>query len=156
VDYNFFLSPFFVSFAMSAVLGVALILLGKKKKQDDLRTSERHIHSQSVSRFGGVALIISFIITLFLDKRLVMTVPLMGVLAASGAILVFGVIDDIKQLSWKAQLFFQILIVSFVYFLGVRLQYITNPFGGVFLLHDFFGNIVGLAIVIIWVVLLIN
>jgi UDP-GlcNAc:undecaprenyl-phosphate GlcNAc-1-phosphate transferase len=156
MSYNLFFIPFLISFAVSALLLVSLVSLNKKKPFVDVRTSERHIHSGSISRLGGVALIVSFIAALVFNKELVITVPLQGVLLALGAILIFGVIDDVKQLSWKVQLFFQGAIVLFVYTLGVRLQYISNPFGGVFLFNDRFGYIIGLIIALAWVILLMN
>lgn len=157
MDYNLFLSPFFVSFSAAAIVLWLLIFWNRRKNRiDDMRTSGRHIHQSGISRFGGVALILSFILTIFLDKNLVMTMPLAGVLIASGSILIFGIIDDIKQLSWKTQLFFQFFLVSFIYLFGIHLQYITNPFGGIFLLHNFWGYIIGLAIATVWVTLMIN
>lgn len=156
MGYSFFAGPFLFSFFIAAAIGAVLILFGKKSIFSSDRTSDRHIHRHGISRFGGAALILAFVVTIFLDKRLVMTLPLAGVLAASGAILVFGIIDDIKQLSWKTQLFFQIAVVSFVYFLGVRLDYLSNPFGGIFVLDSSIGYLVGFIIAIVWVVLLIN
>lgn len=157
MDYNFFLNPFLISFFIAAVLGIGLILLNKKKTfGSEERISDRHIHQRGVSRFGGIALVLAFILVVLLDKRLVVTTPLVGVLIATGAILIFGIVDDIKQLSWKIQLFFQVSIISFVYFLGVRLQYLTNPFGGVFMLDNFLGLLAGFVIAVIWIILLIN
>ena len=156
MDYNLFLGPFLVSFAISALLLIVLIVLGRKYATGDARISQRHIHKQGVSRFGGVALIISFVAAIFFDKQLVISAPLIGVLFASGAILILGVVDDLKQIFWKTQLFFQLAIVVFVYIMGVRLQYVTNPFGGILLFHSGIGYVVGLLISIAWVVFLMN
>jgi len=86
----------------------------------------------------------------------VITVPLLGVLLASGAILVFGVVDDIKQLGWKSQLFFQLVIVALVYIVGVKLQYVSNPLGGIFFFDGGLAYLLGLVVSIIWVVFLMN
>jgi len=151
-----FLTPFIVSFAISAALLILFILLNRKKTFNDERISDRHIHYRGISRFGGAALIISFIIALLLNNALVITIPLIGIFFASGAILIFGIIDDIKQLSWKIQLFFQIVIILFIYLIGVRLQYMTNPLGGIFLFNNYFGYFIGLFAVLAWILLLIN
>jgi UDP-GlcNAc:undecaprenyl-phosphate GlcNAc-1-phosphate transferase len=156
VDYNLFLNPFVISFAAAIALEVILILLGKKNNFNLGRTSDRHVHKRGISRFGGIALIIAFAAAILLNKKLVITVPIAGILIATGLILIFGIIDDIKQLSWKKQLFFQVCIVSFVYILGVRLEYLTNPFGGIFLFSGYSGYAIGLAIAVIWVMLLMN
>lgn len=150
---NFFLLPFLISFAAATVL---LFVLSRKKTDVDSRKSERHIHLRGVSRLGGVAIILSFLTALFLDKRLVIEAPLSGVIIASVAILVFGIIDDLKELSWKIQLFFQIAIIAFIYSMGVRLAYVSNPFGQTFLFHGWAGYVLGLTIAIIWVVFIMN
>jgi UDP-GlcNAc:undecaprenyl-phosphate GlcNAc-1-phosphate transferase len=148
--------PALVSFLVAVALQMFFVWLAGKKKVADTRTSARHIHPAGISRFGGVALILAFIAAVLLDKRLVMTAPLLAVLVASGAILFFGVLDDIRQLSWKTQLFFQVVVVFFVYFAGVRLQYMTNPFGGIFLFNNQIGYVLGLIVVVLWVVFIMN
>lgn len=156
MGYDFFLMPFFVSFAIAAVLLAVFIWLNKKWTFCETRKSARHIHHLGISRFGGIALVVAFIATILLDGRLVIAPELFAVLVALLAILIFGVLDDIKQLSWKIQLFFQMAVVSFVYMAGVRLDYISNPFGGIFLFHDYGGFIIGFIIVVAWAVLLMN
>ena len=148
--------PFIVSFIITAALLLVLIWRSKKKTFREKRKSQRHMHHLGISRFGGVALIIAFIVTIISNDRLVITSSLFAVLITLLIILIFGVLDDIRQLSWKIQLFFQVIIVSFVYMAGVRLEYISNPFGNILLFHDYGGFFVGLIIVVAWVVLLMN
>ncbi|HOW60438.1 MAG TPA: MraY family glycosyltransferase [Candidatus Moranbacteria bacterium] len=153
---QFFLIPFIISFIISASFLVLFVLLNKKKNFNDVRTSDRHIHNHDISRFGGVALIISFIATLILNNALVITTPLKGILFASVFILIFGIIDDMIEISWKIQLFFQVAIIFFVYFMGVRLQYITNPFGGIFLFDGQLKYFIGFFIILAWMLIIIN
>lgn len=154
--YKLFLSPFILSFAISSALLIFFILLNKNKSFNDGRTAERHIHKRNISRFGGVALIVSFAASLLLNNDLAITTSLASIFIASGMILIFGMVDDIQQLSWKTQLFFQIAVILFIYFLGVRLEYITNPFGGVFLFNDYFGYMIGFLLILFWIMLLMN
>lgn len=156
MSYDIFLMPLLISFAISAILLVLLILFNKRTSSLDKRSEDRHIHKEGISRFGGAAIIIGFVIAIFFDKRLVIEQPLLGVLVASLAILIFGFIDDVRQLSWKKQLFFQILLVLFLYFMGIRLEYITNPFGGIFLLSGFWGQGIALLFSMLWIVFIIN
>ncbi|HPN54869.1 MAG TPA: MraY family glycosyltransferase [Candidatus Moranbacteria bacterium] len=153
---DIYISPFLTSFFVAAIIGAALILFAKKNNLNSERKVDRHIHAKNISRFGGVALILAFVLTIFLDKRIIIDIPLASVLVASIVILIFGVIDDVKQLSWQKQLFFQIIIISFIYFLGVRLHFISNPFGGIFLLDNPFGYFIGFLVAVSWIVLLIN
>jgi len=153
---NIFLMPLASSFIIS-LLGLGFfVFVSKKKTLKNLRQGARHIHQKGISRLGGVAIIIAFIATVLLDKRLIIETPLLAVLFASGAILIFGVIDDFVEFDWKVQMIFQILIFVAVFAFGVRLQYMTNPFGEIFLFSGLTGTAVGFLISAGWVVLLMN
>jgi UDP-GlcNAc:undecaprenyl-phosphate/decaprenyl-phosphate GlcNAc-1-phosphate transferase len=158
MDNNIFLIPFLVSFFLAAVLLVAIIVFikGKEIESEDKRSSSRHIHLSKTTRFGGVAIILSFILTLLLNHNLVISPQLFWVFVLSGAILIFGTLDDIWQLSWKQQLVFQILISLLVFLFGFRLEYVTNPFGGIFLFESWTGYFFNLVLVIAWILLIIN
>jgi len=156
MGYSLFLMPLLVSFIISTLLLIVFILVNRRCAIRDSRITKRHLHKKGISRFGGIALIIAFVITILLDKNLVINTPLLGVLIGSGAILILGFVDDIRQLSWKTQLFFQLAIVMLVYIMGNGLAYISNPFGGVFLLSSGIGYVIGFLIAIIWVVFLMN
>lgn len=156
MGYELFATPLFVSFAVCAVLVNIFIFFAKKKKIFDSRTSNRHIHMPGLSRMGGVAIILAFLLALYLNKKLVLSFPLLGVYVGSLSILLFGIWDDFKQLGWKTQLAFQILLVVVVYFLGLKLNFVSNPFGGLFIFSGLAGQIVGLMISVIWIVLLMN
>ena len=43
-----------------------------------------------------------------------------------------GLVDDVYNLNAKFKLFIQIAIATLVYLLGVKIDVIFNPFGGVF------------------------
>ena len=156
MNYSFFLMPLLSSFIIATILLVALIVLTQKFKNIDGRITARHIHAIGISRYGGVAIILSFIATLLLDNRLVIGRPLAGVLICCGAILMFGIIDDLKNLGWKSQLFFQIVIVLIVFAMGVKLQYISSPLGGIFFFDSGLAYFLGILISIVWVIFLMN
>jgi UDP-GlcNAc:undecaprenyl-phosphate/decaprenyl-phosphate GlcNAc-1-phosphate transferase len=156
MSYAFFLPTFLTSFVVSIFLLTMFIFLNRKYWPKNRRESDRHIHHPGISRFGGAAIIISFIFALLADKNLVVDSPLSGVLFASAAILIFGIIDDFKELSWKIQLIFQISIVALVYLLGARLAYISNPFGGMIMFSGTSGYIFGLLVAIVWAVFIMN
>jgi len=153
--YDLFSMPLLVSFAIAAILISAVVLFSKKKIADG-RVSSRHIHRSTVSRLGGAALIISFIATLFFDPRLAGSAPLEGLFAGCSAILIFGIIDDFKQLSWKIQLLFQIVLVGLVYAIGLKLVFAPHPLGGFFSFDATFGYAFSLLISIGWIVALMN
>ena len=155
---NLFLIPFLSSFFLAGVFLFAIVKLAKNKQtfSEDKRTSCRHIHQAGISRFGGVGIILAFVVTLLLNKELVISSQLLGVLIASGAILVFGIFDDLWQMTWQRQLLFQAGVASFVFLFGIRLAYVTNPFGGIFLFENNFGFLLNFGLVVFWILLIIN
>jgi UDP-GlcNAc:undecaprenyl-phosphate GlcNAc-1-phosphate transferase len=156
MDYNIFFIPSLLSFLVSSVLLIVFILVWDKHNFFDLRNTDRHLHKRSIPRYGGVAIIIAFVAAIFLNKHLVIDSSLFVIILASLVLMILGVSDDIWQLSWKKQLFFQVLIVSFVCFVGVRLEYITNPFGGIFLLQGYFWQTVAFVFSVGWIVFIMN
>ena len=155
MDYNLFIIPFLKSFLTAAGISLALILLSGKIKTG-VRKSSRHIHSKKVSRLGGAAIISAFIITVLTDQNLVATSQLYGVIAASLLILAVGLWDDFWKLDWKTQLFFQVCAAITVFIMGVQVEYITNPLGGVVFLNLGKYLIPSLLFVIAWLVVIMN
>jgi len=155
MNYNLFIIPFLKSFLTAAGISLALILLSGKIKTG-VRKSSRHIHSKKVSRLGGAAIISAFIITVLTDQNLVATSQLYGVIAASLLILAVGLWDDFWKLDWKTQLFFQVCAAITVFIMGVQVEYITNPLGGVVFLNLGKYLIPSLLFVIAWLVVIMN
>jgi len=155
---NLFLIPFLVSFFLAVIFLIGIIKLFKTKDflNKNSRTSLRHIHRQEILRFGGVAIILAFVATLLLDKNLVISTQLLRVLLLSGGILLFGLLDDLWELSWQKQLIFQMATALAVFWSGIQLTYITNPFGGIFTFGYGFGYALSLILVVAWILLIIN
>ena len=91
---------------------------------------ERKIHKTPVSRIGGVAIWSSTMLT-FLFLVLLSYYPygslVSGLLIGGSLMFLLGLIDDIYNLDAKFKLLIQILIVTMVYFLGVKFDTIINP-----------------------------
>jgi UDP-GlcNAc:undecaprenyl-phosphate GlcNAc-1-phosphate transferase len=152
-DLYFF--PFICSFLIVVAL-TAVLLFFFKGSHKNIRVEPRHAHAPSICRLGGVAVIVSFIATLFLDTRLYISQGLWGIIIACGFLLVIGVWDDFWEIDWKVQLFFQIAIVVLIFILGVQVEYITNPGGGIIMLNVGKYLLPSLLVMIIWFVLIIN
>jgi UDP-GlcNAc:undecaprenyl-phosphate GlcNAc-1-phosphate transferase len=112
--------------------------------------------TEKVCRIGGVAIIIGFAVALLLDGNLIISEKLWGIIIVSFLILIFGIIDDFLELDWKAQLIFQISIALLIFVFGVRVEYITNPAGGLIFLNVGKYLIPSFVFIMIWIVLLIN
>ncbi|MFH0969657.1 MAG: MraY family glycosyltransferase [Patescibacteria group bacterium] len=152
----FYLFPFFTSLLITVgIITLILILCSKIDVFKKIKNSPKY-SSKKVCRFGGVAIILGFLTTIFLDKNLVISPNLWGIIAASVFILIFGIHDDFIQLDWKTQFLFQVSVAVLVFILGARVEYITNPFGGMLFLNTGKYLIPSLAFVIFWFVLMIN
>lgn len=151
-----YLIPFTLSFALTAISSVILINIGKKIPWKE-RQEKRHIHKKGVLRLGGIAMVLSFIMTILLNKDLVLTPEIVGMMIGSVALMIVGFWDDIKEIFWKIQLFFQLVIAIFVFILGLRIYYVTNPMsGGIIDLSMGMGVVFSVILVIFWILLLIN
>ena len=110
---------------------VPLVISFSKKEGLVDMPGERKIHKIPVSRIGGVAIWSSTILT-FLILVLLSYYPygslISGLLLGGSLMFLLGLIDDIYNLDAKFKLLIQILIVTLVYFLGVRFDTILNPF----------------------------
>jgi UDP-GlcNAc:undecaprenyl-phosphate GlcNAc-1-phosphate transferase len=113
-------------------------------------------HHHPISRLGGFALGVSF---------LVMAATALGVaysqgealtsrwVIAGGALAMFGMglWDDLRPLGAKKKLLLQILFATIVYALGIRIEVLSNPFGGAIELGLFGG-----MVTVFWLVAFTN
>ena len=135
---SLYLTPLLTAFALSLVVsGVVAFLVAQKKLS---------------ARFGGTALICAFLATLFVSQDLHRSDAIWGLIIGSVLILIVGLVDDVKPLSWRTQLFCQIGIVLAVFAIGVRVEAVTNPFGGIVELP----LVAALVFSVVWFVLIMN
>jgi len=121
--------PFAVSFFLSLFLVLLLIKISPGVKIFSISDRWR-FHGNNIPRIGGAAIIIAFLLTIFFTGNLEFDSLKKGMVISSVLILFFGFIDDIKNLSWKKQIFAQIIIALVMIYSGLEVQYIANPFGG--------------------------
>jgi len=138
---------------ISYLLGVFIVplVIAYSKKQGLIdEPNERKIHTEPISRLGGIAIWASTMLT-FLFLVFLSYYPygslLSGILLGSSLMFFLGLIDDIYTLDAKFKLFIQIAIATLVYLLGVKIDSIINPFGGVIHLGHF-----SYIITLLWIV----
>lgn len=146
---DFFLKPFLISFLVST--SVLLVFLSAAHFSSWLEKRK-----QQWFRFGGVAIILGFSTAFFADGRIAMSLPLIGLLAGMVIIIGFGIWDDLFELSWKSQIFFQSILAVLIFLFGVRVLFITNPFGGVIMFPPELSVLIGFLIGLFWLLLLMN
>jgi UDP-GlcNAc:undecaprenyl-phosphate GlcNAc-1-phosphate transferase len=152
-----FISPFLLAFFLS-VFFVWLIYPWAKKILWQGREEPRHLAEKTKAfRIGGIAMILAFILALVLDQNLFLSWEIKGLFLALALILMVGFKDDIKELSWKIHLIFQILLVGLVFLWGIRIEYITNPFSlGIINFSGNGGLLISFLLVLIWILVLMN
>lgn len=139
-----FLSTFVISVVLTGVLwrsGIKMGLLVRPRKRD--------IHTEPVSRIGGIGIFTSFLVVsliVFLANRTGLqfsTIKIFGLDTHLWAIWLGGALvacvmflDDLRGLSAKKKLIAQILVAFVVIACGVGVDSLTNPFGGSFNLNS--------------------
>ena len=111
---------------------------------------ERRIHTTPRPYTGGLAIFIAFNLTLLLTGGL--TFPYLWPIAGGGLVIfLLGLIDDKYDLSPGLKLVVQFLVAAFMTWAGVRIVYLTNPFGEMVAL-----GWKGYPLTVLWLVLTIN
>ncbi len=119
-----YILPFLYSFSVST-FAIFFLLRVLPKVQP---SSRRRLN---LRRLGGAVVIFVFVLLALTNKDLVITKSIVGIITGGMLILLFGLWDDLKNLNWKWQLTFQIIIAFVAISFGVKSDYITNPFGGI-------------------------
>ncbi len=150
-----YLIAFFTACVLALIASGSIIFLTKYYLPHVRRESGRSI--VHISRLGGVAMIVAFVGALFLHPDLVIDRSWIVLLGALAAVAVLGLWDDLAPLSWRAQLFAQVAIALFLFGMGVRIDYVSSPFGGVF--HFTLGDgfpWLSLVVGVAWVIVVMN
>lgn len=110
------------------------------------RPDGRKVHSRVMPRMGGVAIFLAFTITILLTEPI--TMPIIGLLAGGALILILGIFDDIIGVSPRVKLLGQIAAAGILVGFGVKISFLTNPFGG----EMFSLPVLGIPLTIFWIV----
>lgn len=123
------------------LVGIAFVFLFRK-----LATRYKILIPQGIPLIGGIAMGLSFIIAslvFFLLYRS-LSQEVIGIIIASFIMLIFGVIDDLRELSIPAKFSVQIIATSLLIFFGVRTHMV------------YIGNILNIIITFIWILGITN
>src|SRR5581483_2077236 len=151
-----FLTSFALSFALTPLIRNASFKLGFVDNPED----DRRVHTSPVPRVGGVAIFISFALTVSLALLLRSSVSsevlrdLTRVLYLVGPcclIFLVGVLDDLYSINAKVKFVAQAVAAILLYIAGYRIENISLPFGGLLELHY-----LALPVTIVWIVGLSN
>jgi UDP-GlcNAc:undecaprenyl-phosphate GlcNAc-1-phosphate transferase len=124
------------------------------------RNGNRHVHAGKVPRLGGLALVLGWSIALLalsamegfgpstLDRA---RLELVGVIGGGLALCFVGAMDDLRGLRVTHKLFAQLVVASFAYACGFRIEAVSLPLFGTLSMGVF-----ALPITILWVVGITN
>jgi UDP-GlcNAc:undecaprenyl-phosphate GlcNAc-1-phosphate transferase len=154
-----------ILFTSSLLLSLVLTPFVRRKAIEwgaiDLPDNGRRIHLRPTPRLGGVAIYLSFILTL-------LAVPLLGNLVSTSfrenlpklaalmipatLIFFFGIYDDFKGTTATQKIIAQIAAAGIIYALGLRIDSLSSPFGGTWHLPA----LLSFPLTALWIVIVTN
>lgn len=162
------MAVYFLAALAGCLLTIILTPLVRRlaiKHQAIDQPGDRHIHQQPTPRWGGLAIasgfwLIIIAIWLFRPDKLIFSdwqlgrldANLLGVFLGSIILVIVGALDDRKSLSPAKKFCWQLIAALIVAVLGIKIWWISNPFGG---LNWDLGNLTYL-LVPLWIILMIN
>lgn len=118
--------PFIIAILISLIMTPLVRKFAFKIGAIDIPKDERRVHKEPMPLLGGLAIYIAVVITtlifLPLDKTLI------SILVGGTIILISGVIDDMRGLSPKLKILFQLMAGLSLIAGDVKVDFITNPF----------------------------
>jgi UDP-GlcNAc:undecaprenyl-phosphate/decaprenyl-phosphate GlcNAc-1-phosphate transferase len=147
-----FIIPFILAALISSISTPLVRKLAFRVDAVDIPKDNRRIHKEPMPLIGGLAIamgvFIGILIFMPIDKTTI------SILLGGVVILIGGIIDDIKELSPRYKMVFQI-VAGIILILGdVKVDFITNPFAkgsGIMYL-----NWISIPITLFWVVGITN
>ncbi|MEL7597340.1 MAG: MraY family glycosyltransferase [Clostridiaceae bacterium] len=111
---SFILTPFIKNFAI-------------RINAVDIPKDKRKIHKKPIPLLGGMAIYISFVITMLLKEGRLGKSEI-GILIGATIIVIGGLIDDLKDIRPWQKLLFQVSAAVVLILFGVEIAVVTNPF----------------------------
>lgn len=118
--------PFFVAVLISVIMTPIIIKLAKKFGFMDIPKDNRRMHKAPMPYLGGVAIYLAVIITVLVFAPL--TRENIAIILGGTIIAISGVIDDIKDLSPRKKILFQLAAGIVLLIGGIKVEFFTNPF----------------------------
>lgn len=147
-----YILPFFIAVVTSLIMTPLVRKLAFKIGAVDVPKDDRRVHNKPMPLIGGLAIYIAVVFSsvffLPIDKSLI------SIIAGGTIILISGIIDDIKGLSPKLKLIFQVSAGIILILGDVKVNFITNPFSNNNMLLDL--KWFSIPITLFWVVGITN
>lgn len=144
---------FLVAVVASYILTPQVIQLAKKIGAMDAPDA-RKVHVQPVPRLGGLAIYFAFMIAMFCTVEI--TTEIIGLIIGATIIVIVGIIDDLKNLPARVKLLGQIIAAAVMVLFDIRIDWITNPFGGYIFDDVIYLEYLAVPVTLFWIVGLTN
>lgn len=152
--FYYFFSYFVVSLGLALIFVPVIRPLAFKWGAVD-RGTGRRVHSGVIPRLGGLGIFLAFIIPMVFKLTRgswdVFHQNMVGILVASAVVVFLGAYDDIKGAKVSHKLAAEIIAAAVIYWWGIRITLITNPFGQPFEL-----GWMSLPVTVLWIIVITN
>ena len=140
---------FLIALFVALIATPAVIVLAAKTGAIDAPDA-RKVHKGPMPRIGGLAIYCGFMAAIlamlnFAELTQEVANGVIGLLLGGTLIVIIGLIDDYKNLPAKVKLLGQILAACVVVYFDVRIDVITDPFGGLTNTVNLIDGLDGLA-----------
>lgn len=126
-----YILAFFTAFMITYITTPLALRLAHKIGAIDVPKDERRVHTKAMPKLGGLAIFAGVMLTSFIfnrAERLTVDWQMIWIFLGSVVLVIGGVLDDIQPLSAKKKYLFQLIAALIVYFGGVKIDAIGNPF----------------------------
>ena len=121
------LAAFVTAFVLSLIFSPVAIKLAPKIGAMDIPKDGRRMHSKPMPRFGGLAIFVGTTASLLIYAG--QNEKIVPVIIGGTMIYILGVVDDLKNLDPKVKFAGQFVVAVLMYYMGLRIKFITNYFG---------------------------
>lgn len=149
--YSTLWESFLFAFVIALVVTPFAMIVAPRIGAMDIPKDGRRMHTRAMPRFGGLAVFAGTLISLGIFST---HDPRMKVVIIGGILIyILGVIDDIKNLDAKVKFLGQLVVAIFLYYMDIRIEFITNYFGEG---KAYFGATVCFVVTVLWIVGITN
>lgn len=154
-----YLVAFLISTMASFALTPAVRHWANSRGVVDAGEEERKVHNRPIPRVGGVAIAVAFFLPVFglffLDNGVSAAYlrdssRFLGLVVGAVAMVMLGVVDDLRGLGAKYKLAAQVLVALMAFFAGYQIEVVMTPFGRLEL------GLLALPVTLLWIVGIVN